>query len=126
MKTLVQVTNVENGFVFYNEINRKTGLVMIADYMKEPQFIKAINSKEFGFNVVQKNYIGTDMQERIAKAAKTKAGTIKLIESITGTKVNSYEYWRGIRTLSVELSDGCVYEASTKRQLLNFIYRDNK
>lgn len=124
-KTLVRIQKIENGVVYYSEINRKNGAVMIEDYMSEDRFIRAINS-EFGFDPIQSGWICEEDTAKIEKAAKTKAATIKLIEALTGKKVTEYTYWERLKTVEVEIFDGVVnyesFEANTKKSLLRMVY----
>lgn len=55
MKTLVKVLKVEDEITYYNEIDRASGKVMISDFMSTDRFEKALNSNNFGFELVTNN-----------------------------------------------------------------------
>jgi hypothetical protein len=126
MKTLVKITNIENGIIFYSEINRRTGAVMIEDQMSEAQFKRAINLPTFGFTVIQTGWIPEDIEDQIIEASKTKAKTIKLIEKFSGQTVDSYHWYNKIKIVEINLigdaTNGMMFEARTKITLLNRVY----
>lgn len=51
-KTLAKIVKIEDGYVHYEEISRSNGEVMIEDYMTITRFKKALESEEFGFELV--------------------------------------------------------------------------
>lgn len=64
MKTLAKIIKVEDNTVYYAEINRTNGKVMIEDYMSVDRFVSALQS-DFGFELVKMT-----KQQAINTAAK--------------------------------------------------------
>lgn len=70
MKTLVKVLKVEDNTVYYAEICKKTGKVMIEDYMSTERFENACSDdREFGFVIMQPKV------KKSVKIERLKAGT---------------------------------------------------
>lgn len=63
-----------------------------------------------------------EILNEIAKAAKSKPNTIKLIENYAGQDITEYEYSPSAQSITVELKDGKIFEASNKADLLEDIY----
>ena len=53
MKTLVKVLKIEDDTVYYAEISKDDGSVMIDDSQSIESFNKALNMEEFGFKLVE-------------------------------------------------------------------------
>lgn len=84
MKTLVKVLKVEDGYTYYQEISRKTGKVMIEDYMSTEQFDKALNLGDYGFQLVDDLIV--DLTAQSTKSLKECKTTLNLFRktSVSG------------------------------------------
>ncbi|MGL6258808.1 hypothetical protein [Vibrio sp. WXL210] len=87
MKILVKINKVEDNTVYYAEISRKTGEVMIEDYMGVEQFGKALEMENFGFELVK----------------MTKQQAIRCA-SMFGAVITNWYYTRGVMGFEASVS----------------------
>ncbi|WNO47174.1 hypothetical protein [Vibrio phage vB_VibM_10AMN] len=83
MKVLVKVVKVEDGYTYYQEIDRKTGKVMIEDYMETQRFNQALQL-ESGFQLVDDLVV--DLSAQATKPLKECKETLNLFRKMLGLK----------------------------------------
>tara|TARA_Y100001956_G_scaffold76028_1_gene84725 strand:+ start:761 stop:1144 length:384 start_codon:yes stop_codon:yes gene_type:complete len=92
MKTLVKISKVEDNTVYYSEINRETGKVMIEDYMSVGRFITALQGV-YGFQLVK----------------MTKQQAIK-VAAMFGAVVTEWDYCKVLQWFSCSTSTVHSYD----------------
>ncbi|AGH32102.1 hypothetical protein VPHG_00035 [Vibrio phage 11895-B1] len=104
MKTLVSIIKSEDGFTHYEEVCRKSGKVMIQDYMESDRFQRALEL-DCGFESLESLLV--DLTAQATKPLVECKETLNLFRKVLGLKwkdlpKNTTDQFNAVRRLAIK------------------------